>query len=354
MSLLRLCAFAKCLNRRSLFEQCAVRLSRADRCELCVSLRDGAVRRISETPWQLQRKNISFVPKREDTKKHELKQSLLHVLEARIQQLQSDTVLDVQHSKVHFLKDPSSGNKVLSDKALKKTPKKENVIPKSKQTGAKEASKSKPSGWKEKLKQEEKKKLQYLKKETVQSKGSKSSPSLPSTSLKTISTTAKKTQPLIKTIKGHNKVSDETSARVSSTVTSTAAGAAAGTAAKTQKKSKAKRKESKNPTPKQTVADAKVSSIELVEMKEMERLSQQMSQLRSLSNPQVLELDSEAECGDLYKRICSYLDACVFAEDIQRAQRFLINQHKKKKRVMNTNVYNIMIRVLAKHVSSTT
>nr|XP_033937151.1 DNA-directed RNA polymerase, mitochondrial [Pseudochaenichthys georgianus] len=48
MSLLRLCAFAKCLNRRSLFQQCAVRLSRADLCVLCVSLRDGAVRRISE------------------------------------------------------------------------------------------------------------------------------------------------------------------------------------------------------------------------------------------------------------------------------------------------------------------
>ncbi|KAJ4943117.1 hypothetical protein JOQ06_005623 [Pogonophryne albipinna] len=191
MSLLRLCAFAKCLNRRSLFEQCAVRLSRADRCVLCVSLRDGAVRRISETPWQLQRKHISFVPKRDDAKKHELKQSLLHVLEARIQQLQSDTVLDVQH--------------------------------------------------------------------------------------------------------------------------------------------------------------AKVSSKELVEVKEMERLSQQISQLKTSSNPQVLQWDSEAECGDLYKRICSYLEACVFAEDIQRAQRFLVNQHKKKKRVMNTNVYNIMIRVLAKH-----
>ncbi|KAI4829325.1 hypothetical protein KUCAC02_023371 [Chaenocephalus aceratus] len=161
MSLLRLCAFAKCLNRRSLFEQCAVRLSRADLCVLCVSLRDGAVRRIS-------------------------------VLEARIQQLQSDTVLDVQHAKVNFLKDPSSGNKVLSNKAPKSTTKKENVIPKSEQTGAKEASKSKPRSWMEKLKQEEKKKLQYLKKETVQSKVSKSSSSLPSTSLNTISTTAKK------------------------------------------------------------------------------------------------------------------------------------------------------------------
>ncbi|KAF3834971.1 hypothetical protein F7725_027529, partial [Dissostichus mawsoni] len=271
-------------------------------------------------------------------------------LEARIQQLQSDTVLDVQHAKVHFLKAPSSGNKVLSGKAPKSTPKKKNIIPKSEQTGAKEASKSKPSSWTEKLNQEKNKKQQYLKEETVKSKGSKSSSSLPSTSLKTISTTAKKTQPLIKTIKGHKKVSVETSAGVSSTVTSTVAGAAAGTAAKTQKESEGKRKESKNPTPKQTVADAKVSSEELVEVKELERLSQQLSQLTSSSNPQVLQRDSErAECGDLYKSICSYLEACVFAEDFQRAQRFLNNQHKRKKKVMNTNVYNILIRVFAKH-----
>ncbi|KAL3047593.1 hypothetical protein OYC64_021729 [Pagothenia borchgrevinki] len=307
MSLLRLCAFAKCLNRRSLFEQCAVRLSSADRCVQCVSLRDGAVRRISDTPCQLQRQNISFVPKREDAKRRELKQSLLHVLEARIQQLQS-------------------------------------------KTGAKEASKSKPSSWMEKLKQE-KKKRQYLMEESVKSKGSKSSSSLPSRSLKTISTTAKKTQPLIKTIKGHKKVSDETSAGVSSTVTSTAAGAAAGTAAKTQKESKGKRKQSKNPTPKQTVADAKVSSEKLVEVKVMKiKVSQQISHLTSSSNPQVLQWDSErAEFEGLCQTISSYLEALVFAEDSQRAQRFLINQHQKKIKVMDTNVYNIMLRVLAKH-----
>ncbi|XP_063748166.1 DNA-directed RNA polymerase, mitochondrial isoform X2 [Eleginops maclovinus] len=314
MSLLRVCAFAKCLNRRSLFEQCAIRLSPADRCQLCVSLRDGAVRRIS-------------------------------VLEARIQQLQSDTVLDVQHAKVHFLKAPSSGRELLSGKGPKSTPKEKTVIPKSGQTGAKEASKSQLSRWKEKLNREKNKKLENVKlKPTVKSKGSKSSSSLPSTTHKTISTTAKKPEPLIKNIKGHKKVSDQTSAGVSSTVTSTAA---AGTATKTQKESKGKQKGSK----KHTVADAKVSSKELVEVKEMERLSQQVSQWTSSSNPQVLQRDSEkSACGDLIQSICSYLEACVFAEDFDRAQRFLISQHRirRGRKVMKTDVYNIMMRLWAK------
>lgn len=47
MSLLRLSAFAKCLCRRSLIEKCAVRVSFADCCQLCGSVRGGAVRRIS-------------------------------------------------------------------------------------------------------------------------------------------------------------------------------------------------------------------------------------------------------------------------------------------------------------------
>lgn len=50
MSLLRVCAFAKCLNRRNLFEKCTFGASFADCCQLCVSIRNGAVRRISGEP----------------------------------------------------------------------------------------------------------------------------------------------------------------------------------------------------------------------------------------------------------------------------------------------------------------
>lgn len=47
MSLLRVCAFAKCVNRRSLFEKCAAGVSFVDCCQLCASIRNTAVRRIS-------------------------------------------------------------------------------------------------------------------------------------------------------------------------------------------------------------------------------------------------------------------------------------------------------------------
>lgn len=47
MSLLRACSLAKCLGRRSLAD---VRRCFAERCQLCVSVRSAAVRRISGKP----------------------------------------------------------------------------------------------------------------------------------------------------------------------------------------------------------------------------------------------------------------------------------------------------------------
>ncbi|XP_044056573.1 DNA-directed RNA polymerase, mitochondrial [Siniperca chuatsi] len=368
MSLLRVCAFSKCLNRRSLFEKCAVRVSFADCCQLCVSIRNGAVRRISETPLQLQRRNVSFViPKTEDGKKRVLEQSqLLDVLEARIHQLQSDVVLDVQHAKVQYVKAPSSGRGVISVKGSKSTPQEKTDSPKSGQTVAKGASKSQPSRWMEKLTEEKKNKLkkqQHLQqkiqknvkeKPTVKSKGSKSSSMLPGTAHKIISTTAKKTVPLSKKSRGGMKLSDEIRAAVSSTVTATAGTAAAGTAAMLHKVSKGKQK---NQVPggegqKQTVTDARGRAKELAEVEELERrLSQQVSQWTSSSNPERIQEDSEGTaCGDIQLSIRSYLEACVFAGDTERAHRFLLSQHRvmSRRKHLNTDVYNIMMRVWAK------
>ncbi|KAF1385866.1 hypothetical protein PFLUV_G00112200 [Perca fluviatilis] len=371
MSLLRVCAFAKCLNRRSLFGECAVRVSLADRCQLCASIRGGAVRRISETPLLCQRRNVSFViPKREDAKKRVLEQSqLLDVLEARIQQLQSDIFLDVQHAKVQFVKTPSSGRGVLPTKSPKSTPKEKSSISKSGQTVAKGASESQPSRWMEKLTQEKNNKLtkqQHLhqkvqknvkEKPTAKSKGSKSSSVLPGTSHKTISTTKKTTVPLIKNRKGRMKLSDEIRAAVSSPVASAASAAAAGTAAMAHKVSKGKQKGSKNQVPgkegqKQTVADPQGRVKELAEVEELERrLSQQVSQWTSSSNPERLQEYSEgAACGDIQLSIRSYLEACVFAGDVERAHRFLLSQHRvmSRRKHLNTGVYNIIMRVWAK------
>ncbi|XP_031724133.1 DNA-directed RNA polymerase, mitochondrial isoform X3 [Anarrhichthys ocellatus] len=365
MSLLRVCAFAKCLSRRSLFEKCPVRVSLADRCDLCVSIRDGGVRRISETPLLLQRRNVSFViPKRDDTKKRVLEQSqLFDVLEARIQQLQSDIVLDVHHAKVHFVK------AVLSGKGLKGAPKEKSDIPKSRKT-LKAASKSQPSRWMEKLTQEKKNKLtkqQHLQqkiqknvkeKPAAKSKGSKSSSTLPGTSHKTIS----KTAPLIKNSR-RMKLSDEIRAAVPSTeaavpaAAAAAAPAAAGTAGMAHKESKKKQKGSKNPVPgkggrKQTVTDAQCSAEELAQVEELERrLSQQVSQWTSPNSSQRLQDDSEATaCGDIQLSIRSYLEASVFSGAVERAHRFLLSQHRvmSRRKHLNTDVYNIMMRVWAK------
>ncbi|XP_044217703.1 DNA-directed RNA polymerase, mitochondrial [Thunnus albacares] len=369
MSLLRVCAFAKCLNRRSLFEKCAFRESVVGCCRLCLSIRNGAVRRISETPLLLQRRNISFViPKAEDAKKRVLKQSqLLDVLDARIQQLQSDIILDVHQAKVEFVKAPSSG-RVLSGRGAKSTPQEKGDIPKSGQIIGKGTSKSQPSRWMEKLTQEKKKKQQHLKnvkeKPAAKSKGSKSNSMLPGTTHKTISTTAKKTAPLIKKSRGHMKLSDEIRAAVSSTATTSAAAAAAGTAAMSHKVSKGKRKDSKKKDSKnqvsgeegqnQAVTDAQSRAKELAEVEELERrLSQQVSQWTSSSNPEHLHVQESGEgtaCGDIRLSIRSYLEATVFAGDVERAHCFLLSQHRvmSRRKHLSTDIYNIMMRVWAK------
>ncbi|KAL7396271.1 hypothetical protein ABVT39_003255 [Epinephelus coioides] len=369
MSLLRVCAFTKCLNRRGLFEKFAFRVSPAEYCQLCVSLRNGAVRRISETPLQLQRRNVSFViPKREEAKKRVQEQfQLLDVLEARIQQLQSDNVLDVQHAKVQIVKVPSSGSGSLSGKGPKSTPKETTDIPKSGHIGAKGVLKSQPSRWMEKITREQKNKLKkqqnlrqkllknVKEKPPTKSKGSKGSSLLPGTSRKIIPTTAKETVPSIKNKRAWMIVSDEISAAASSTVPSTSAAFAAGTAAIAHKLSKGKHKGSKKSRKEgqmQTVADAQTRAQELAEVEELQRrLSQQVNQWTSSSKPERLHEDIEkTACGDIQQSIYSYLETCVFVGDIDRAHSFLLSQHRvmKRRKILNTSIYNIMMRVWAK------
>ncbi|KAM7012929.1 DNA-directed RNA polymerase, mitochondrial [Tautogolabrus adspersus] len=357
MSLLRVCAFVKCLNRRNLFEKSSVRVSFADCCHLCVSLRNDAVRRISGTPFQLQRRNVSFViPKTDDGKKRVLEQSqLLDVLEARIHQLQADVVLDFQHAKVQFVKAPSSGRGSLPGKGAKGGPQEKTDITKSGQTVSKGAAKSQPSRWMEKLSQEKKiklKKQQHIQqkiqnKPTAKSKGSSM---LPGTSHKTISTTAKKTVPSVKKSKGHKMLADEIRAAVSST-------AAVVTAAMPHKASKGKQKKLIKQVPtvegqNQTVTDAESRAKELAEVEELERrLSQQAGQAMHSSKSERQQEDSVGTaCGDLQKSIHSYLEACVFAGENQRAHYFLLSQHRvmSRRKHLNTDIYNIMMRVWAK------
>ncbi|XP_071377598.1 DNA-directed RNA polymerase, mitochondrial isoform X2 [Centroberyx affinis] len=360
MSLLRVCAFTKCLNRRILFEKCVARVSHVDRCQLCLATRNGAVRRISETLSRLQRRNYSpLFPKAEDGKKRVVEQSqLLDVLEARIQQLQSDVVLDVQHAKVRFLKAPSTGKGALSGRSPKNAPREKMDIPKSGQTGAKGASKAQTSRWMEKLSQEENnkiKKQQRLKlkiqknvkeKPAPKSKASKGSLMLPGTSHKTISTTAKMTAPAAKSRK-NMKLADEIRAAVSSPLTSTAATAAARTPSKRKGKDSTKKVPSGEGR-RQSATDAQATAKELAEMEELEiKLSQQVSHWTSLQSPECHLEDRE---GDVQLSLRSYLEACVFTGDIERGHRFLLSQHRvmSRRKYLNIGMFNVMMRVWAK------
>ncbi|XP_019936903.2 DNA-directed RNA polymerase, mitochondrial [Paralichthys olivaceus] len=353
MSVLRVCAVAKCLSRPSLLEKCALRGYFADCCRLCASFRSGAVRRISETPLQLQRRNVSLViPKKEDAKKRVLEQSqLFDVLEARIQQLETDIVLDVQHADVQVVKASSSGKGVSSSWSSKTTSKDKTVISKS---GAKGTSKSQQSRWMEKLAKEKTKKLQkqqeikqtVQKKPTAKSKGSKSSSQiLPGTAHKTISTTANKTTPAVKPSRGCTKISDKIHA------------AATSTPATEHKASKGKCKNSRNQHPgdkeqSQTVNDAQNTVMKLAEVEELEeRLIQQVTQRTSSSVAEHPQVDSEGSTyRDMQLSIRSYLEACVFSGNIERASGFLLSQHRvvRRRKFLNTDVYNILMRVWAK------
>ncbi|XP_038136706.1 DNA-directed RNA polymerase, mitochondrial isoform X1 [Cyprinodon tularosa] len=355
MSLLRVCStLGRSLGRRSLAD---ARRCLAERCQLCVSVRSGTIRRISGTPWYLQRRNVSTViPKSEDVKKRVHEQSqLLDVLEARIQQLQSDVVLDVQHAKVQFVKAPSFEGGVSSGRTAKGSSKDKKDISKSGQMVTKGASKSQPSRWMEKLSQEKKNKLkkqqdvqQKIVKEKLpgKSKGSKSTLMPTGTTHKTISSAAKKSS-------GGTKLSEEMRAAVPSVAAVTATGSAK--AALTPKTFKQKRKDSKNKgsdkeASKTTVPEHK--DKDLAEVEELEkRLNQQVQHWTCLnSSDSFQESGACSSNGDTQFSIRSYLEACVFVGDIERSQSFLLSQHRvmSRRKHLTTDVYNIMMRVWAK------
>lgn len=284
------------------------------------------------------------------------------MLEARIHQLQSDDVLHVQHAKVQIVKAQSSGR--CAGKGPKSIPQEKTDIPKSGQIAVKGASKSQPTRWMKKLTEEKKKKLkrqQHLQqklhtdvqeKPSAKSISSKSSSHLPGTSQKTISTV-----PLSKR-RSRVTLSDETNPAIPSVISSTAATATAETAATKPKGSKGKQKHSKHQLPgERAVSDGHSRAKELAEVEGLERrLSVQVGQCTSSSDPERTQNDREGiASGETHQIIRCYLEACVFIGDIQRAHRFLLRQHRvmSRRKHLNTDVYNIMMRVWAKKVSST-
>lgn len=280
------------------------------------------------------------------------------MLEARINQLQSDVVIDVQHAKVEFVQAHSSGRGVSSGKGPKSTPQEKTDLPKSGQTAAKGGPKLQTSRWIEKLTLEKKAKLekqqhleQKVKKSSkekapVKSKSTKGSLMLPGTATKTISTTAKKTVPLKK--KRKETLSDRIKAAVSSrAATTTTTSAAAASAAATQKVSKGKQKHSKGSVP------DKESQKTVIDSQERPQTDVKDLEADGKANKHLPQDSEGVAWRDIQLSIRSYLEACVFARDVERGHRFLLSQHRvrSRRRLLNTDIYNIMMRVWAKKVS---
>ncbi|XP_024121139.1 DNA-directed RNA polymerase, mitochondrial [Oryzias melastigma] len=331
MSLVRLCSFAASL--RGSVGGCAVRAGSAGRCELCVRAKS----RFSGISSLSQRRTFSTViPKSEDMKKRVLEQwQLLDVLEARIQQLQTDVASDVQ--KVQFIKVPAHGRAFSSGRTHKGSPQEKPDIPKS---GKPVSKGTKSSRWMEKLTREKKNKLkkqQHLQQKLQtsvrdqNSAKSKGSPTASGTAHKTVSSKAKQNR---------LKLSEEIQTAVSS-------------AAASKKPSKKKQKDPKNKVPdsdgKGGGEHARLRDEQLAEAEELDgKLGGQAVQRLAAEQ---LQLDAEgAASGDVQLSIRSYLEACVFMGDLERAQRFLLSQHRvrSRRKLLNTGVYNIMMRVWAK------
>lgn len=291
---------------------------------------------------------------------------LLLVLESRIHQLQSDVVLDVRRVKGQFVQTSPSERRALSSKAPKSIPREKADIPKSGQTASKGASKSKPSRWMQKLSEEKQNKLrrqQHLQQKieknakktpSEKSKGSKSSSMLPGTSYKKISAGDKKTVPP-KGKARRQTLTDESHAAVP---TSSAALAVAGTAAVPPKASKLKQKQSTQRAHSEEAADdAQSPARELAEVEALEkRLNERGRQwASSIVQERPLEEGDGNDSGDLHLSIRAYLEACVFSGTVDRAHRFLLSQHRvrSRRKRLNTDIYNILMRVWAKKVSWT-
>ncbi|XP_031642016.1 DNA-directed RNA polymerase, mitochondrial-like [Oncorhynchus kisutch] len=368
MSLLRLCTFPKCLSGRILLE---ISVRRVPYVDHCLTIRNNIERHISEPPWTSQRRHFSaLIPKKEDGKKRVWEQSqLLDVLEARIQQLQSDVIVDVQHEKVQFVKASKSGIGASSGNSPKNVFGERTEVPKAGQTiskgggqtgkgEGKDASASK-SRWMEKLSQEKKTKTKKLKQklglEDKPVKSSKGKLMLPGTSHKTISTKAGiKTA---STVKKSKSLKNQENTMAASKHEHTMAAAPVAAANVPIRKAKGKGKASKEPAPELSEARNRAEEMERKaeakarELAEVEELERKLNQWAVSARPELVQDNSEARVyGDVQRSVRCYLEACVFCGDIDRAHRFLLSHHRmvSRRNLLNIGLYNIMMRVWAK------
>ncbi|KTG04718.1 hypothetical protein cypCar_00027975, partial [Cyprinus carpio] len=356
MSLLRLCAYSAGLARGFAVDRSVWRFLNGDHCRLCLRLRSNVERQIQDKTWAtIYQRRYSAIPKKEDGKKRFWEQSqLLDVLEARIQQLQSDSIVDVKHSKVQIIKvqqkkkktSPGNSQKNLLGEMLKSGPSAKKVVTEGVMT-----SKTHANRWMEKLQREKwinpkKQTLHRMHDKPVVGKSSKSSSMLPATSTKTI-TTGKRSET-------NTKVEDS-KATASTTMSSKVYAV--------QKKSKQKvSRVSESVVARfpgvQKISNSEdgcvsvMSTQEKLAIKESEELNvDNVVDQQSLSASEKLLEDKEGNrYGDPQLRIRCYLEACVFIDDVARAQSCLLSHHRQLSKRMHLSIsaYNIIMRMWAK------
>uniref|UniRef100_A0A8P4KTD6 DNA-directed RNA polymerase n=1 Tax=Dicentrarchus labrax TaxID=13489 RepID=A0A8P4KTD6_DICLA len=200
------------------------------------------------------------------------------VLEARIHQLQSDVILDVQHAKVQFVTAQSSGREFLSGKGPKRKPQEKTDIPKSAPIVLKS---------KQKLSEDNTGKLR--KQQIVSEKPTE------------------------------------------------------------KMKQKVQKKKLKEPLKKV-----------LSEAGKKQRVTDESKELENIVKQRIIKKSKSKHCEgtvpeDIMLNIRCYMECCVFAGKIERAYRFLLMQHRTiaRRKHLNTDIYNIMMKVWAKKGSLT-
>ncbi|MBN3303172.1 RPOM protein, partial [Amia calva] len=217
------------------------------------------------------------------------------VLEARIQQLQSDVLVEVKHSEVQFVRTPPSERGGPGVRGIRSTARDSGVAAKEMQDSKKgdaerPSLRTNPSRWMEKLKKE-----RWTKSRKLQQKDKESEPEhRTGKSFKTISGT----QPAPRATTGGSK------------------GVRAGSSR----------------DQKQVLSGGRPPSGGEGDSRETELVA-------------VEDRNADSQLG-----MCSYLEACIFSGDVQRAHSCLLYHHRNlsRRKVLPINAYNIMMRVWAK------
>ncbi|XP_062311594.1 DNA-directed RNA polymerase, mitochondrial isoform X2 [Osmerus eperlanus] len=385
MSLLRLCAFPRCLSGRALLDTSVFRVSHARRRPVCHTVREAAERARAGNPWTFQRQNFSararaVFPRAADGRKRTREQSvLLDVLEARIQQLQCDFLLEPPPSQAPPLRPPQQGR----GGAPARLP----VGGQPRGAGG-PLGKEQASRWMEKLNKE--KRVTNTKLQRIQQKNTKTltskTPTLTSktptlTSKPTTKTTSKPTSKT--TSKPTSMTTSKTTSKPTTKSTKNPAskarmmaeagreagaeaivrtGPEADTKVKTKVKTKARagggagggggqrKAEVSREAGQQEEAGQHEEASWDRELEGLQELQARINQLAEAGAGAGAGAGTGGEQGHSPTAVRSYLEACVAALDVNVAHRFLLEQHRRLKRrnMLTTAEYNTMMRAWAK------